>query len=46
VIAAAAPPLPVDLVESLRRLRLATMREQAELMSDLVEIAGDARSEG
>jgi len=29
VIAAAAPPLPVDLVESLRRLRLATMREQA-----------------
>ncbi len=29
MIAAAAPPLPVDLVESLRRLRLATMREQA-----------------
>jgi DNA replication protein DnaC len=29
VIAPAAPPLPVDLIESLRRLRLATMREQA-----------------
>jgi len=29
VIASAAPSLPVDLVESLRRLRLATMREQA-----------------
>lgn len=29
MIAAAAPPLPVDLIESLRRLRLATMREQA-----------------
>jgi DNA replication protein DnaC len=29
VIASAAPPLAVDLVESLRRLRLATMREQA-----------------
>jgi DNA replication protein DnaC len=29
MIAAAAPSLPVDLVESLRRLRLATMREQA-----------------
>jgi DNA replication protein DnaC len=29
VIAATAPALPVDLVESLRRLRLATMREQA-----------------
>jgi len=29
VIAATAPSLPVDLVESLRRLRLATMREQA-----------------
>jgi DNA replication protein DnaC len=29
MIAAVAPPLPVDLIESLRRLRLATMREQA-----------------
>ena len=29
MIASAAPALPVDLVESLRRLRLATMREQA-----------------
>jgi DNA replication protein DnaC len=29
VIAPAAPPLPADLVESLRRLKLATMREQA-----------------
>jgi DNA replication protein DnaC len=29
VIAAAPPPLAVDLVEALRRLRLATMREQA-----------------
>ena len=29
MIASAAPPLAVDLVESLRRLRLATMREQA-----------------
>ena len=29
MIASAAPPLPMDLVESLRRLRLATMREQA-----------------
>ncbi len=29
MIASAAPSLPVDLVESLRRLRLATMREQA-----------------
>ena len=29
MIAPAAPPLPVDLIESLRRLRLATMREQA-----------------
>jgi DNA replication protein DnaC len=29
VIAPAAPPLPVDLIEALRRLRLATMREQA-----------------
>lgn len=29
MIASAAPSLPVDLVDSLRRLRLATMREQA-----------------
>ena len=29
MIAPAAPPLPVDLIEALRRLRLATMREQA-----------------
>jgi DNA replication protein DnaC len=29
VIATTAPALPADLVESLRRLRLATMREQA-----------------
>ncbi len=29
MIAAAAPSLPVDLVESLRRLKLSTMREQA-----------------
>ena len=29
MIAPAAPPLPLDLIESLRRLRLATMREQA-----------------
>ncbi len=28
MIAAAPPPLPVDLVESLRRLKLATVRER------------------
>jgi DNA replication protein DnaC len=40
VIAAAAPPLPVDLVESLRRLRLATMREQA---ADVLQTARTQR---
>ncbi len=29
MIASSAPPLPLDLVESLRRLKLSTMREQA-----------------
>jgi DNA replication protein DnaC len=40
VIAAAAPPLPVDLIESLRRLRLATMREQA---ADVLQTARTQR---
>jgi DNA replication protein DnaC len=40
VIAAAAPPLPADLIESLRRLRLATMREQA---ADVLQTARTQR---
>lgn len=40
MIAAAAPPLPVDLIESLRRLRLATMREQA---ADVLQTARTQR---
>ena len=40
MIAATAPALPADLVESLRRLRLATMREQA---ADVLQTARTQR---
>ena len=43
MIASAAPPLAMDLVESLRRLRLATMREQAPEV--LQNVHGNADSD-